>query len=87
MIRDRQQAVCVGRQIDADDIGLFVCDMIDEAGILMGKAIVVLPPDMGRQQVVQRCYRLAPRDRFADLQPLRVLIEHRIDDVDEGLVA
>lgn len=46
VIRDRQQAVCVGRQIDAHDVGFFVCDMIDEAGILVGEAIVVLSPDM-----------------------------------------
>ena len=87
VIRHRQQAVCVGRQIDAHDIGLLVGDMIDEAGILMGKAVVILPPDMRRQQIIQRGDRLAPGDLLADLQPLRVLIEHRIDDVDEGLVA
>src|SRR5450756_2493966 len=42
---------------------------------------------MRRQQIVERCDRTAPRDVAGDLQPLRVLVEHRVDDVDEGLVA
>ena len=42
---------------------------------------------MRGEQVIQRCDRLAPGNVPADLQPLGVLIEHRIDDVDEGLVA
>ena len=87
VIGDRQQAVGVGRQIDARDVGLLVGDVIDEARVLVGEAVVVLPPDMGGEQVVQRRDRLAPRDCPADLQPLGVLVEHRIDDVDEGLVA
>ena len=41
MVCHRQQAVCVRWQIDADDIGLLIGDMIDETGILMGKAIVI----------------------------------------------
>ena len=61
--------------------------MIDEARILVGEAVVILPPDMRGQQVIQRRDRLAPGDRLADLEPFGVLVEHRIDDVDEGLVA
>ncbi len=61
--------------------------MIDEAGILVGEAVVILPPDMRREQVIQRRDRLSPRDCFARLQPFRMLIEHRVDDVDECLVA
>ena len=63
VIRHRQQAVRVGRQIDAHDIGFLVRDMIDEAGILVGKAVVILAPDMRGQQIVQRRDRLAPGDR------------------------
>jgi hypothetical protein len=37
-------------------------------------------------QVVQRRDPLAPRDLVAHLQPLCVLVEHRVDDVDEGFV-
>ncbi len=53
----------------------------------MRKAVVVLLPDMRGQQVVERCDRLSPWDLAAYLQPPGVLVEHRIDDVDEGLVA
>ena len=53
----------------------------------MAEAVVVLAPDMGTEEVVQRGDRPAPRDFIAHLQPLGVLVEHRIDDVDEGFVA
>ena len=76
MICYRQKAVGVGRQIDAHDIGLLVRDVIDEAGILVREAIVILAPDVRREQVVQRCDRLAPRDLPADLEPFCMLIEH-----------
>src|ERR1700684_2603076 len=42
---------------------------------------------MRREQVIQRRDRLAPGDLLADFDPFCMLIEHRIDDVDEGLVA
>src|SRR5437879_10833128 len=44
VIRNRKQRVCVGRQIDANNFGFLVDDMIDEAWVLMAKAIMVLPP-------------------------------------------
>ena len=87
VVGDRKQAVGVGRQIDADDFRLLVHDVVDEARILVAEAVVVLAPDMARQQVVQRPDRPPPRNVVAHLQPLGVLVEHRVDDVDEGLVA
>jgi hypothetical protein len=48
---------------------------------------VVLAPDVRGQQVVQRGDRAPPRQRPADFQPFGVLVEHRVDDVDERLVA
>ena len=87
VVGDREQAVGVGRQVDADDLRLLVHDVVDEARVLVAEAVVVLPPDMARQQVVQRGDRPPPGDVVAHLQPLGVLVEHRIDDVDEGLVA
>ena len=56
-------------------------------GILVAEAVVVLPPDVRREEVVERRDRPAPRDPRRRLQPLRMLVEHRVDDVDEGLVA
>ncbi|MGY3465331.1 hypothetical protein ACVW0I_002202 [Bradyrhizobium sp. LM6.11] len=42
MVRDPQQRVGIRREVDADDVGLLVGDEIDEAGILMAEAVVVL---------------------------------------------
>ena len=65
VVGDGEQAVGVRRQVDADDVGLLVDDMVDEAGILMGEAVVVLPPDVRGEQVVERGDGLAPRDAVA----------------------
>ena len=86
MVHHRQQRVRVRWQVDADDLGLLVHRQIDEAGILVRKAVVVLPPDVRRQQVIQRRHRPSPADLLAALQPFGVLVEHRIDDVHEGFV-
>ena len=56
-------------------------------GILVREAVVVLAPDVRAEQVVERRDRPPPRDVARHLQPLRVLVEHRVDDVDERLVA
>ena len=87
VVADREQAVGVRRQVDADDLGLLVDDVVDEAGVLVGEAVVVLAPDVRGEQVVERGERPPPRDLTAHLQPLGVLVEHRVDDVDEGLIA
>ena len=87
VIEDRQQAVGIGRQVDAHDVGLLVDDVVEEAGILVREAVVILLPDMGGEQIVQRRDLPAPGQLRRHLQPLGVLAEHRVDDADEGLVA
>ena len=82
-----QKRVGVRWQIDTDHLGLLVDDMIDEARVLVREAVVILAPHVGRQQVVQRRKRQPPRDLVRDLEPLGVLVEHGVDDMDEGLVA
>ncbi len=82
-----QQRVGVRRQVDADDLRFLVHDVVDEAGVLVAETVVVLAPDQRRQQVVQRSDRPPPGDVPRHLQPLGVLVEHRVDDVDERLVA
>ena len=62
VVRHRQQRVRIRGQIDANDLGLFVDDMIDEARVLVAEAIVVLPPDMRRQQIIERADGPTPRD-------------------------
>jgi hypothetical protein len=53
MIHYGEQAVRIRRQVDAHDLGFLVDDMIDETGILMREAVMVLSPDVRGQQVVE----------------------------------
>ena len=53
VVGDGEQAVGVGRQVDADDLGLLVHHVVDEARILVRETVVVLAPDMRGEQVVQ----------------------------------
>ena len=87
VVGDRQQAVGVRGQVHADDLGLLVDHVVDEPGVLVGEAVVVLAPHVRGEQVVQRRDRPPPGDVAGHLQPLGVLVEHRVDDVDERLVA
>jgi hypothetical protein len=87
MVGNRQQSVGVRRQVHPDDLGLLVDHVVDEPGILVGESVVVLPPHMRGQQVVQRGDRRPPRDGAGGLEPLGVLVDHRVDDVDERLIA
>src|ERR1039458_1100598 len=61
--------------------------MVEEAGILVRKAIVILLPDVGSKQIVQGGDLPAPWQFQRYFQPLGVLVEHRIDDVNKGLIA
>ncbi len=83
---DTQQGVGIRRQIDAHEVCLLVDHEIDEARILVGEAVVILPPHMGREQYVERGDRAPPGDAARRLQPLGVLVEHRVHDVNERLV-
>ena len=53
----------------------------------MGEPVVVLAPHVGGEQVGEARHRCAPGDTAGDLEPLGVLVEHGVDDVDERLVA
>src|ERR1700722_20432756 len=88
MIGHAEQAIGVGRQIDANHIGAFVRNDIEKSRILMSEAVVILSPDERRDQNIDRRYGRAPVEFFFRFfQPLGVLVEHGIDDVNEGLVA
>ena len=82
-----QQGVGVRRQIDPHHLGALVDHVVDEPRILMAEPVVVLAPDMAGQQVIEAGDRPSPRNVVGDLEPLGVLVDHRVDDVDEGLVA
>jgi hypothetical protein len=49
VVDHRQKAVRVRRQVNTHDLGLFVHDVADKAGILMGEAVMILAPDMRGQ--------------------------------------
>ena len=87
VVGDAQERVRVGRQIDPDHLRLLVDHVIDKSGVLVAEPVVVLPPDVRSEQVVERGDGPPPRNAPRRLQPLRVLVEHRIDDVNECLVA
>jgi hypothetical protein len=87
VVHYRQQTVGIRRQIHTDHLGLLIDYVIDESWILMRKAVVILPPDVRRQQVIQRGQRSTPRQMRRDLEPLGVLVEHRVDNMDESLIA
>src|SRR5215471_20045268 len=86
MIGNRQQAVGIGRQVYARDTRALVGDDIKEPGVLMRKTVVVLPPYSGSNQQVERGDIRAPRQFAAFFEPFRVLVEHRVDDMDKGLI-
>ena len=87
MVHHGQQAVGIRWQVDADHAGLLVHDDVKEARVLVRETVVILTPDVRGQEIVQRRDRSAPGQVRRDLQPLGVLIEHGIHDVDECLVA
>ncbi len=86
MIGHGKQRIGVGRKINADYFRLFINDVIYEAGVLVAETVVILPPDVRCQQIVERSNRATPRDVARSLQPLGMLVEHRINDMDERFV-
>ena len=86
VIGHREQGICIGRQVDPNDLGLFVDRVIDETRILVGEPVVILAPHVRTQEVIERRDRRAPRQVAGNLEPLGVLIEHRIDHVHERFV-
>src|SRR5690606_20491013 len=81
-----QQAVGVRRQVDAGHCRILVDHQIEKARVLVGEAVVVLAPHRGGDQQVDGGDGRAPGQVLADRQPLGVLVEHGVNDVDKGLV-
>ena len=90
LLADREQHVGVGRVVDLDDVvvvEVLVQQQVDEAGVLVREAVVVLAPDVAGEQDVEAGDGLAPGDvAHGGLEPLGVLVDHGVDDVHEGLV-
>ena len=86
MVGDRQQRINIRRQIYPRHFGSFVYDHVEKARVLMRESIVILPPDSGGNQQVKRGHVCRHGSSITDRQPLRVLIEHRVDDMSECFV-
>jgi hypothetical protein len=52
----------------------------------MSESIVILAPDGRSEQDVERSNLLSPFDFEALLDPLAVLVDHGVDDVNKGLI-
>ena len=61
--------------------------MVQEAGVLVGEAVVILLPHVGGQHVVQGGDVLPPGELPGHLEPFGVLAHHGVHDADESLVA
>ena len=61
VVHHREQAICIRRKIDPHDLGFLVHDVVEETWVLVREAVVILPPDVRSQQVVQRCDLSTPR--------------------------
>src|ERR1700722_1946196 len=87
MIRDAKQAVCIRRQVNAHHIGPFVGDHVKKSRILVRKSVMILPPHQRSDEKVDRRHGGTPGKLILRLlQPFRVLVEHGIDDMDEGFI-
>jgi len=53
----------------------------------MSETIMILSPDSGREQDVEGSDLCAPFDLVTLLDPFAMLVDHGVDDVNEGLVA
>ena len=80
-IRTGKQAVAVGGEVDADNLGALVGDDIQEARILVGEAVVVLAPDNSRQEDVKRGDLDAPLDLEALFNPFAMLQKGQQDSI------
>src|SRR5690606_25588732 len=81
-----QQAVGVRGQIYAGHRRALVHHQVEETRVLVGEAVVVLAPHGGGDQQVDGGDGGAPGQVLANGQPLGVLVEHGVDDMDEGFV-
>jgi hypothetical protein len=87
VVHGRKQAVGVRWEIDAYNLRTLVRDHVQKARILMCEAVVILPPYCRSQEDVERSNLVPPFDLETLFDPLAMLIDHGVDDVDEGLIA
>src|SRR5688572_10378965 len=82
-----QQRVRVRRKIDPNDVSGFIGHQVQETWVLVTVPIVILPPYMGCQQIVQRSDGSSPGQPAGYVQPFGMLVDHRVDNVNECFIA
>ena len=87
MVHCAEHAVGIWREIYADNLWRLIAYNVQETRILVSETIVILTPDGRSQEDVERCNLLSPGDFLALLEPLAVLVDHAVNDVDEWFVA
>ena len=87
VVKDGEQAVGVRGQVEPHHVRLLVGHMVQEAGVLVGEAVVILLPHVGGQHVVHGGDVLPPGELPGHLEPFGVLAHHGVHDADESLVA
>ena len=86
MIKNRKQAVGIGRKINAHYIRFLIDNMVEETGILMCESVVILLPDMRGKQIIQRSNFSSPGQFQCNFQPFGMLAEHGINNTDESFI-
>jgi hypothetical protein len=81
-----EQAVGIRRKVDSNNFGRLIGDDIKETRVLMSESVVILAPDRGCKQDVERSNLLSPGNFCALLEPLCVLVDHRVNNVNKRLV-
>lgn len=76
VVRHGKKAVSIGRQVYMDYLRTLIRDDIEETGVLVSKAVVVLSPDCGSEEDIEGGYFDTPLDFVALLDPFAVLVDH-----------
>ena len=87
IVRVKSGGVCDGFFFFQAEDG--IRDLVRSRGlgdVYKRQTIVVLAPHVRRQQIIERGDRPPPGNLARGLEPLRVLIEHGIDDVNERFI-
>ena len=87
VIHSREEAVGVGRQVDAYDIRALVRNNVEKTWILVGEPVMILTPHGCCEKDVKRGDLLSPLDLETLLNPFAVLIDHTVNDMDERFIA
>ena len=61
--------------------------MVEEAGVLVREAVVVLSPDVGGEEVIKRGDFSTPWEVGGDFEPFGVLVKHGVYNMNKCLVA